>query len=72
MKKLKNRINYTSVGGSVFVGIDKILVKSHGSSKAETIFSCVAQVKSVHESHFIEKMREKLKVFEKCESENNG
>lgn len=71
LKKLKQRINYTSVGGSVFVGIDKILVKSHGSSKAETIFSCVAQVKSVHESGFIEKMREKLKIFDK-ESENNG
>ena len=71
LKKLKQRINYTSVGGSVFVGIDKILVKSHGSSKAETIFSCVAQVKNVHESGFIDKMREKLKIFDK-ESENNG
>ncbi len=71
LKKLKQTINYTSVGGSLFVGIEKILVKSHGSSKAETIFSCVAQVKSIYESGFIDQMREKLKIFDK-ESEVNG
>lgn len=70
-KNLKNRLDYTTVGGSPFVGIEKIVVKSHGSSKADTIYSCVLQVKEIYESKFIEKMREKLKIFDK-ESEADG
>ena len=60
-KNLKKRINYTEVGGSPFLGIDKILVKSHGSSKAKTIYSCVLQVINIHKSNYIEKMREGIK-----------
>ena len=60
-KKLKKRLNYTEVGGSPFLGIDKILVKSHGSSKAKTIYSCVLQVMDIHKSKYIEKMREGIK-----------
>ena len=60
-KNLKKRINYTEVGGSPFLGIDKILVKSHGSSKAKTIYSCVLQVLDIHKSNYIEKMREGIK-----------
>ena len=60
-KNLKKRINYTEVGGSPFLGIDKILVKSHGSSKAKTIYSCVLQVINIHKSKYIEKMREGIK-----------
>ncbi len=60
-KKLKKRLNYTEVGGSPFLGIDKILVKSHGSSKAKTIYSCVLQIIDIHKSKYIEKMREGIK-----------
>lgn len=60
-KNVKKTINYTEVGGSPFLGIDKILVKSHGSSKAKTIYSCVLQVLEIHKSNYIEKMREGIK-----------
>lgn len=60
-KNLKKRMNYTEVGGSPFLGIDKILVKSHGSSKAKTIYSCVLQVMDIYKSNYIEKMREGIK-----------
>lgn len=60
-KNLKKKLNYTEVGGSPFLGIDKILVKSHGSSKAKTIYSCVLQVIDIHKSNYIEKMREGIK-----------
>ncbi len=60
-KKLKNRINYTEVGGSPFLGIDKILIKSHGSSKAKTIYTCVLQVMEIYKSNYIEKMRDGIK-----------
>ena len=60
-KKIKSRLSYTEVGGSPFLGIEKILIKSHGSSKAKTIYSCVLQVLEIHKSNYIEKMREGIK-----------
>lgn len=60
-KRLNKRLNYTEVGGSPFVGLNKILIKSHGSSKANTIFSCVVQAIEIHKSNFIENMREGIK-----------
>ncbi len=55
---IKSHLNYTEVGGSPFVGIEKILVKSHGSSKAKTIYSAVLQVLEIYKSNYIEKMKE--------------
>ena len=55
---IKSHLNYTEVGGSPFVGIEKILIKSHGSSKAKTIYSCVLQVLDIYKANYIEKMKE--------------
>jgi len=55
---IKAHLNYTDVGGSPFVGIEKILIKSHGSSKAKTIYSCVLQVLDIYKANYIEKMKE--------------
>ena len=60
-KKIKKQLNYTDVGGSPFLGLNKILIKSHGSSKAKTIYSCVLQVLDIHKSNYIEQMREGIK-----------
>lgn len=61
LKGLKRRLNYTEVGGSPFLGIEKILIKSHGSSKAKTIYACVRQVIDIYNSNYIEKMRDGIK-----------
>ena len=57
LKNLKSRINYTEVGGSPFLGLNKILIKSHGSSKAKTIYTCVLQVLDIYKSNYIENMK---------------
>lgn len=57
LKKLKHRINYTETGGSPFLGLNKILIKSHGSSKAKTIYTCVLQAVEIYKSNYIEKMK---------------
>ncbi len=57
-KNMKSRLSYTEVGGSPFLGLNKILIKSHGSSKAKTIYSCVLQIMEIYKSNYIEKMRE--------------
>lgn len=60
-KKIGKQLNYTEVGGSPFLGLNKILIKSHGSSKAKTIYSCVLQIIDIYKSNYIEKMKEGIK-----------
>ncbi len=57
-KDIKNKMDYNKLGGSPFLGVNKIVLKTHGTSKAETIYSCVKQVVDIHNSHFIEKLKE--------------
>jgi len=57
-KNIKKRMDYTSVGGSPFLGVQKILIKSHGSSKAKTITAAIEQVKTIHEAGIVEKIKE--------------
>ena len=56
-KELKNTLNQDGMGGSPFFGVNKIVVKCHGNSTSETIFSSVRQVKEIHESGFISKLK---------------
>jgi len=56
--RLKDKMDYTKVGGSPFLGVEKIVVKSHGSSKAKTIHAAIAQVKTIHEAKIVDKIRE--------------
>jgi len=56
-KSLKSHFDYNKLGGSIFVGVNKIVLKTHGTSKAETILSCVRQVMEIYESGFIDKLK---------------
>lgn len=60
-KSLKSHFDYNKLGGSVFVGIKKIVLKTHGTCKAETLLSCVQQVKEIHNSGFITKLEDTFK-----------
>jgi len=65
-KKVKARLNYTD-RGACFLGVKKLVLKSHGSSKAETIYSCVRQVRALALAGMVENMAENLKTLEKEE-----
>ena len=42
-KKVKNRMDYNKRGGAVLLGMDKIIVKAHGSSKSEAFKNAIFQ-----------------------------
>ena len=42
-KKLKSKINYNESGGAVLLGCKKLVVKSHGNSKAKSICASIEQ-----------------------------
>lgn len=62
LKKAKSKLDYNKYGGSPFLGVKKIVIKSHGSSKATTICDCVKQAISFYESGVISKIENIVKV----------
>ncbi len=59
-KGVKKKMDYNDNGGAVLLGLQKIVVKSHGSSKAKAICNSILQAKNMVESGIIEKIGEEL------------
>ncbi len=58
--KLKSMLDYHKYGGSVFLGLKKIVVKSHGSSKAKSICASVLKAAEAYEHHLTENIERTL------------
>ncbi len=56
INKVKSKVDYRNFGGAPFLGINKIVVKSHGSSTAKTIYASILQVKRMYEFDMIRKL----------------
>lgn len=59
-KKVAKRMDYASNGGALLVGLTKVVVKSHGSSKAVTISSSLLQAKKLAESGMVDEIAANL------------
>jgi glycerol-3-phosphate acyltransferase PlsX len=53
LKSLMRRLDYNNMGGAPFLGVKKLVVKSHGSSKAKAICASILQVKRMAEANLI-------------------
>ncbi len=51
---LRDMLDYGKLGGSVFLGLRKVVIKSHGSSKAKSICSSVVQAVDAYRGKLIE------------------
>ncbi len=51
---LKDKMDYTKYGGSLFLGVKKVVMKSHGNSKADTICLCIEQMMSIIENKVVQ------------------
>jgi len=60
LKDLKHKLDYNDNGGAVLLGLQKIVIKSHGSSKAKAICNSILQAKLMVESGVMEKIGEEL------------
>ncbi len=56
-REIKGVMDYNKTGGAPFVGVNKVVVKSHGSSKAEAIAGSIGQVVKFAESGLIANLR---------------
>lgn len=55
-KKLKNSMDYNSIGGACLLGVSKIVIKSHGSSKRLAIKNSIFQAETLAGVNLCEKI----------------
>lgn len=58
LKGVKKKMDYTNNGGAVLLGLQKIVIKSHGSSEAKAIKNSILQAKQMVDKGVIEKISE--------------
>ena len=59
-KELKTKLDYNKVGGAVLLGVEKVVVKGHGSSKADSVCTAINQAYSLYKSGYIDEIKNKL------------
>ncbi len=59
-EKIKKTMDYSQYGGAVLLGIEKVIVKSHGSSKAASICASVLQAREAAANGLIKDIKELL------------
>lgn len=59
-EKIKKAMDYSQYGGAVLLGIEKVIVKSHGSSKAASICASVLQAREAAANGLIKDIKELL------------
>jgi len=66
-KELKGALNLSSHGGSPFLGIKKLVIKNHGSSKRDNIAASIEHAMVLHKNKLISKIES---LLPKEEAEN--
>ena len=56
-KNVKKKMDYNAHGGACVLGVNKIVVKSHGASKSKSITASILQVKSLAEAKVCDKIK---------------
>ena len=57
-KALKKRVDYNDNGGACFLGVNKVIVKSHGASKAKSIKASILQCSGLIKADVVGKIKE--------------
>ncbi len=58
LMNIKSSMDYHAVGGAAFLGVEKVLVKGHGSSNAQSICAAVGQVVSMAKLGYVDRIKE--------------
>lgn len=60
IKKIRGSLDYEAVGGAMFLGLKKAVVKGHGNSKARGFAVCIEQAANAVRGQMVEKIAEIL------------
>lgn len=54
--RIKQKLDYSGYGGSPFLGVKKMVVKTHGDSQAESFYQAIKQAYTLHKNDMISKI----------------
>lgn len=57
INSLRASMDYQAVGGAAFLGVEKFIVKAHGSSNAKAITASIAQVINAHKLGYVDAIK---------------
>jgi glycerol-3-phosphate acyltransferase PlsX len=60
VKDFRKKMDYSEVGGAVFLGIQKPVIKAHGSSDSTAFFNAIRQAKKCIDGRFIQAIEESI------------
>lgn len=66
-KRLKGTLDYSKHGGAVFLGCKKLIVKSHGNSKAQSIKASIFQVVEMYKANVTKVIEEEVSKIDLSE-----
>ena len=61
LRALKNRMDYNRIGGAAFLGVEKLLIKAHGASKASAVEAAFGQLKRMAAANLTNQIRDGLR-----------
>lgn len=70
LKKLKTRLDYHAYGGAAFLGVKKIVVKTHGSSNEVSTKASIRNIIRMHENNILQSIKDGM--AERGSDENSG
>lgn len=65
LKGIKNKYDYTKCGGAPLLGVNKIVLKCHGNSKAPIVADTINQAYELAKNQLIEKVKKAVEKDEK-------
>ncbi|MDR2047628.1 MAG: phosphate acyltransferase PlsX [Clostridiales bacterium] len=60
MKDMRSKLDYTENGGALFLGVSKVVIKAHGSSKANAVKAAILQAYGLARAGLTDKIREAM------------
>lgn len=64
--EFKDKMDYNKTGGAFFIGVEKVVVKAHGSSDRVAIKAAVLQAEEYARAGLTEKIKEKISSVNMC------
>jgi glycerol-3-phosphate acyltransferase PlsX len=62
MKRVKDSVDYSEFGGAMFLGVDGVLIKCHGSSDSRAIANGIKAASGFVNADISEKLKNSLKM----------
>ena len=58
--EIKDYMDYNNYGGGVMLGVKKIIIKGHGSSKTKAIYNCIQQAYTLEKNKICQAIEEEI------------